>query len=73
VIAAIEIAGSLHPAMSRYLDSEIQPVSIMFTAAFCGESLTFSYHATSVAKNANQMLKKDLPPQIHILIEIGEA
>jgi hypothetical protein len=59
--------------MSRYLDSEIQPVFTMVTEAHRRESLTLGYHATSVAENANQMLKNNLPPQIHNLIEIREA
>jgi hypothetical protein len=57
VIAAIEKFRNLIPGMSRYLDSEIQTVLTMVTEAYCGESLTLGYHATSVAESANQMLK----------------
>jgi hypothetical protein len=73
MIAAIEALRSLIPALSRYLDSGIQPVLTMFAAACRGELLMPSYDATSVGENANQMLKNVLPPQIHILIEIREA
>jgi hypothetical protein len=73
VIAAIEKMCNLIPAMSRYLNSEIQPVLTMVTEAYRGESLTLGYHATSVAESRNQMLKNYLPLQIHNLIQIREA
>jgi hypothetical protein len=73
VIAAIKEIRNLIPGVSRYLDSEIQPVLTTVTDEYRGESLTFGYHATSVAESANQLMKNYLPPQIHNLIEIREA
>jgi hypothetical protein len=73
VIAAIEKIRNLIPAMSGYLDPEIQPVLTLASEALRGESLTFCDHATSVAERANQRLANYVPPHSHNLIEIREA
>jgi hypothetical protein len=72
-IEAINKIRDLLPGISGYLDAEIVPLVSFFTEAFRDDAFTLGYHPTSMAENANHMMKRYLPPHIHSLTEIRDS